>query len=617
LEHLSEANDLASRKSFEKSQVPRGTRIAQSGLIPPWELIEVRVRKRLAWSLTVAVIATSVLSLSGSAQTRAPRRSGPRDWSHGRLVASGWGSQDPAVRRDWRTLRKHLQIEDAAAQRTGQQWMAWMRQGGLFRRPPASSSAGQSSSDVKLDWSLNTGGTGAVTGYPAKYSFDISSANCSDVIYFTVNHTGTSTRPNVIAMTNPYVGCPGNPLNLTPTVKWALRLPYGVPTSATISFDGTILYVIESRPQANGGPILHAIRVNNITTNTGTYNYNTGAWSGVHMLGPASGAANAEQLFELAFSGTSNTTSSPFLDYATNRIYFGDASGRIHRINTVSSTTAAQAPGWPIACGTAAHESPVAFDNHVISGSADGRLYRIDTSAGSPACIASMQAGGGTAEGAAGGLTSPLVDVTNGRVIVATGDTSLYDYKAIGVFNLAFAAGEWPTTYAILGSANGVPAQFPALDDAFWTTNDGNLYAVGSADTSNTLLMRIPYNGVSLLPAEGHAQLRRTGAASNVATSPVAEFLTAASVSNPDFIFVGGNATNYRFMNRISSGFAGTPTSPVSMASYFGTASGISSGISIDTRTTATTGTTATANIYFGTAGGAVVSTIVQLAQQF
>ena len=70
-------------------------------------------------------------------------------------------------------------------------------------------------------------------------------------------------------------------------------------------------------------------------------------------------------------------------------------------------------------------------------------------------------------------------------------------------------------------------------------------------------------------------------------------------------------------MNRISSGFNGTAGSPVAMAGWFAPPSGVSSGISVDTRTTSTTGTTATANIYFGTAGGGVQSTIVQLAQQF
>jgi hypothetical protein len=47
---------------------------------------------------------------------------------------------------------------------------------------------------------------------------------------------------------------------------------------------------------------------------------------------------------------------------------------------------------------------------------------------------------------------------------------------------------------------------------------------------------------------------------------------------------------------------------------------GVSSGIVIDTRTTAMTGTTATANVYFGTIGvvsSLTQSRIVQLAQQF
>ena len=46
---------------------------------------------------------------------------------------------------------------------------------------------------------------------------------------------------------------------------------------------------------------------------------------------------------------------------------------------------------------------------------------------------------------------------------------------------------------------------------------------------------------------------------------------------------------------------------------------GVASGISIDTRTALITGTTATANVYFGTIGVASTtqSRIVQVAQQF
>ena len=37
---------------------------------------------------------------AGKAQERTERRSGPRDWSHSQIVASGWGADDPGVMKD-------------------------------------------------------------------------------------------------------------------------------------------------------------------------------------------------------------------------------------------------------------------------------------------------------------------------------------------------------------------------------------------------------------------------------------------------------------------------------------------------------------------------------------
>ena len=572
------------------------------------------VRKGTAVCLVASGLAVLFLS-TPKAQSRHDRRSGPRDWSHSQIVAAGWGADDPGVRRDWRTLRKHIALDDARERRDrAVEWLTWVSR--LARR--AQPGTNESSNDVKLDWSLSTGGTGSVVGYPAKYNFDVSASNCSDVIYFTVNQNGTSTSPNVIAMTNAYAGCPGNPLNLTPTVKFALALTNGTGTSPTLSLDGTVLYVFES--PASAAPILHAINVNNITSNPGSYNFSTNTWTSVHTLAAPNGTATSEQRFQLTFSGTTNVLSSPYFDYENNRIYFGDNSGRIHRINNALNTTAAEASGWPITCSTRGFQSPMFYANQVVAGNTDGYLYRIDVSVGSPTCIAAQRLGGGTqAEGNPGGLTSPTIDVTNSKILVTTGDTAVGEFKALAVYNLLFTAGQAPVAQVTLGAADSVSAQFPALDNDFWSNNDGNVYAVGTGSTTNTLLIRVPYNGATLLTPSGHAAFRRsTGAsAASVGTSPVVEFLTAASVSNPDFIFVGGNGTNYNYMNRISSKFNGTAGSPVAMDGYFAPPSGVSSGISVDTRTTATTGTTATANIYFGTAGGSVNSTIVQLAQQF
>ena len=75
----------------------------------------------------------------------------------------------------------------------------------------------------------------------------------------------------------------------------------------------------------------------------------------------------------------------------------------------------------------------------------------------------------------------------------------------------------------------------------------------------------------------------RTGTAQTVATSPVTEFLTASSLANKDFVFIGGASGNYRYINRIGAGFLGTDGSPLAMAGSFQDAfaggGGVSSGI--------------------------------------
>ena len=101
---------------------------------------------------------------------------------------------------------KHAQLDQARANReardTRQDWLADLRD--RFRpKQPANA-------DSHLDWNLATGGYGSVLGSPAKYNSDITAALCTDVIYFTVDQVGSATAVNVIAITNPYIGCPGN-----------------------------------------------------------------------------------------------------------------------------------------------------------------------------------------------------------------------------------------------------------------------------------------------------------------------------------------------------------------------------------------------------------------------
>jgi hypothetical protein len=580
----------------------------------------VSVKWSASGRLALVVIGLAIVGASpfGRAQARSTPQGGPHDWSHRHLVASRFGPDlDKGISSDWRTFHKHTQIERALEARAVHNPLLNWWDTVLGRpAPPSSRSAG-----AHLDWSLQTGGYGSVVGDPAKFSFDVTTWNCTDVIYFSVDQSGSASAVNVIGITNAYASCPGNPAGVTPTVKFGIQLPYGAATSVVPSLDGTVLYVLESRPSANGGVILHAINVNNITTNPGTYNFGTKVWSNAHTLTPPTGLSSSEQLFQITFAGVTNKVSSPYLDYGGNQIFFGDAGGKIHRvINTQTTAASEDTVNFPIACGTQQIQSPVFVNGQVIATSADGFLYRIDTTVAPPyTCIAAQQIGAGTSQGAAGGLAAPVVDVSNNRIIVVTGHDNTYGVKGIGTFNLTFAAGEAYTSGAMLGWADGIAPQVPTMDNAFWSTNNGNLYAAGTPSAGgDTYLIRLPYNG-AVATASGYAALHRSGAAASVQTTAVTEFLTGSSLANPDFVFIGGGGGNYKFVNRIASGFGGADGTPVAVDSSFGVPGGVSSGIVIDTNSTAVTGGTAKANIYFGTVGVAasVQSTIVQLAQQF
>jgi hypothetical protein len=470
-----------------------------------------------------------------------------------------------------------------------------------------------------LDWYLNTGGYGAVVGDPAKYSFDITSANCADVIYFTVNQAGGAAAPNVIAITNPYSICPGNSTGATPTVKFALRMTSGTATSAVPSLDGSVLYVLESRASST---LLHAINVNNITTSPGSYDFGTNAWTSVHTLSTSPiGTATSEELFELTFASAVNNASSPYLDYSTNQIFFGDAAGKVHRVINTNLASASEyvSNGFPVACGAAQLTSPVFVSNQLVVSSANGYLYRIDLGLAPPyASIRSVQ--GGTGVGTEGGVSAPIIDITNNKIIVAAGKAQAGPVKGIGAFDLMFASGASQTSGIALGTNDGFAATTPTFDDAFWSSNNGFAYAIGGPSSGNdTYLIKIPYNG-TFSAATGYASLKHTGGATASQATSVTEFLTASSQANKDFIFVGAAGGNYNYVNRLAAGFAGADGAPVTVAGSFAAPGGVSSGIVIDNRTSyqITTGLS-TANIYYGTKGvsGTTQSRIVQLNQEF
>jgi hypothetical protein len=587
---------------------------------------------RVSRSVVMCIALSSFVVLGtvdGHAQKPSSRHGGPRDWSSTRLIASTLRSDGPDGQgsvREWRIQAKHMRLRRARGLQThASSFEPANEQLRLDRRRPrVTSGVGSPAPNVAaaashLDWNIRTGGFGAVVGSPAKYSFDVTSFNCSDVIYFTVDQPGSSTSPNVIAVTNPYAGCPGNAAGATPTIKWGIRMPNGTATSAVPSLDGTVLYVLENRP---AGVRLHAINVDNITANPGTYNFGTKHWSSTHVLATSPiGTASSEQLFQLTWPGVTDNVSSPFLDYENEQIFFGDATGRMQHVTNANLASASKdTANFSNGCGAAQLQSPVFYNGQVSVTSYDGTLYRLDTTGPAPyTCIAAAQAGAGTAAGIAGSLSTPVIDVDNAKIIVSTNNAAGYGVAAVGVYDLAFSAGDAPASAALLGPATATAPATGAFDDSFWSNGSGNYYAVAANGQSNsTYVVRFPYSG-ALGAAAGFAELHRNGAGGVVNVSPLTEFLTASTQANKDFIYVAGGEGNYRFMNRIGAGFGGAAANPVGMDGWFAAPGGAVSGIVIDTNTADVTGSMATANIYYGTQGvsGSTQSTIVQLAQEF
>jgi len=565
-------------------------------------------------SVVLGIIAIGASSL-GQAQGRSPRRGAPRDWSHSRLVATRFGPDlDAAIDSDVRTYNKHFRRDLAMAAHAPEPVLDFFT--ALMKKfmPPAPASTAP-----HLDWFLNTGGYGAVTGDPAKYSNDISSANCADVIYYTVDQPGSATAANVIAITNPYSTCPGNSGGTTPTVKFALRLTSGTATSAVPSLDGTVLYVLESRASST---LLHAINVNNITTSPGSYDFVGNVWTSVHTLSTSPiGTPTSEQLFQLTFATAVNNVSSPYLDYQANQIFFGDSAGKLHRVINANLSSASEylLNGFPVTCGASQLNSPVYANNQVIATSANGYAYRINMGATPYTAIRSAQ--GGTGVGAEGGLSAPVVDITNNQIIVTAGKAFAAPVKGIGAFPLMFTAGQAQTSGQALGPNDGFAATVPAFDDAFWSTNNGFAYVTGnSSGGSDTYLIKVPYNGTFSAPT-AYATLKHTGADASVQTTSVTEFLTGSASADKDFLFVGASGGTYQFVNRLVTTFTGTDAAPALVAGSFAAPGGVSSGIVIDNRTGMNiTNGLSTANIYYGTKGVGPATTqsrIVQLNQEF
>ena len=257
---------------------------------------------------SLALAAAWALSSSALVYGQAPGNSGvgvPFDWSHHHVIFSNPGTAQDAIRKgqlarwnkinaDRRFLFQQLRQDllqkqlAAAPDYAGKLSILQLWDALLEGRKPSKPSG--NNKPLKTDWSMNLG-SGASVGagqYPAKFTFDSTTANCSDWVAYNTGIPGVSGgQPNIVAYTNIYETTCGT---TTPTVNWAYFTGTGKAlTSTVLSLDGTKIAYVENTTagailrilqwHAGQGTPAAAATPNNTYTNTTAGAVGNKAWN--------------------------------------------------------------------------------------------------------------------------------------------------------------------------------------------------------------------------------------------------------------------------------------------------------------------------------------------------
>ena len=340
-----------------------------------------------------------------------------------------------------------------------------------------------------FSWSGNlSGGVAGATGqpnlFPAKYTFSITTANCSDFVVYPTGTTGATGGASILAFSNLYTGgCTGT----VPSAYWAYNTGGMATTSPVLSLDGsqvafvqvsgtTASLVLLKWSASNGTPYLP---VTPASATAATYR-----------------SCAAPCMLNIPFSGNHNDSiSAPYYDYADDIAYVGDDSGNLHKFTGIFAGSPAEASSpWPVNLGGNKISTPV-YDSttgHVIVGDMGGSLY-------------SVTAATGTIYGTASGLgdaiaDAPLVDSSAGEIYVFV--TTSGSYAATG----SNAVYEFPTNFTTFGTPGvkavgtggaGYYLYSGTFDNVYYESANptGNIYVVGGTGaTTGASLYRIPVN---------------------------------------------------------------------------------------------------------------------------
>ena len=463
----------------------------------------------------------------------------PTDWSHRHVIFSQPGNAVEAERvgndaRFWQQwVRQNVVPVLADEEQTGL--------GSVVRRIRDGRILGPS---VHGDWSqkLGSGASVGAGNYPLKFSFQLTSATCSnaanpDYVVFTTGLNGSASQASLAAFDNIYSGC--GSFGTVPTAYWAYNTGGQILTSPVVSDDGKQIAFVQTDVALEGTLVLLK------------WAPASGTVGSPVTLTPVANSAYRSctapcmttiLLKDASHVVTDDRTSSVFPDYNSDTIWVGGAVGWLHKISGAFKGTPAEvtAGGFPVQVNPSSPNtlsSPV-YDtgsSNVFVGDLGGFLYRV-----SPAGVVTKSA---QIDFGTGIVSGPIVDVTSGKVYVfssSDGTTNCVSgtQPCTAVFEFAtnFAAAN-NGTEAVVGASTLSPN--PIFEGAFDSNYvasvnaTGNLYVCGNTG-GPPVLYQVPIAaGVMKTPVAGPVLANTT-----TSCSPITD------VMNPN---ATGGATEWLF----------------------------------------------------------------------
>jgi hypothetical protein len=511
-------------------------------------------------------------------QEPAPSRSRislPQDWSHRHVVFSSPATVEASLRvrqdaRFWqqwyrRNVRQAIPAEQPSLEDSGPlderfplldgDWFGW------FHWLPAPAPP----NPLKRDWNISLGpnATLGAGNFPAKFSFDITSANCAnapqpDFVVFNTS-VATSSQASIVAYDNLYSGCGVG----VPTTYWAYNTGGAIVTSVILSMDGSQLAFVQTptttthanlvllkwKPTAGGATSTTPDSINIVAAS----GYSTCTLPCMTLL-PLSGTAN-------------DTLSSPFYDYAHDALYVGDNSGSLHKFQPVFNSTSAPPAevltGWPVLLASGLQLSSPVYDSvtgRVFVGSAwngttGSKLYAINSLTGA---IAATSAALGKGNGIASG---PILDSTAGKVYAFLGTdnsssgTCLGGGPCSGVYQFTANSNLTSSVEATVqrgSNSSTFTLNAGTFDNNYYTSSNstGNLYVCGNS-LGTGVLYEVPVTaGTMSTTSVAGPQLSGTvGLSASAPCSAVTEIFnpSVGGALGTDKIFVSTTGTGSGF----------------------------------------------------------------------